>query len=83
MPVAVFEGDEAGAADSGDGLVAGCASFGEQAPEAFGAARFVVARGETLSSQVLVAVGASEALAVPRFVLVSHSTALDGLQLII
>jgi len=79
VPVSVFEGDEAGAADTGDWLGAGSAALGEQFAEAVGAVGLIVSRGEALAGQRRVAVGAGEALAVPRLVLVGHAAAGDDL----
>lgn len=59
---------------------AGGASLGEQLAEAVGAVRLVVARGESLASQGIVAVAAGEAVSVPRLVLVRHAAASDDLQ---
>jgi len=50
VPVSVLEGNEAGATNTGDGVVAGGAALGEQLAEAVGAVRFVVARREALAS---------------------------------
>jgi len=79
VPVSVFEGDEAGAADACDGVGAGYAALGEQVAEAVGAVRLLVPRREALARQRGVAVGASEALAVPRLVLVRHATGRNDL----
>ena len=49
-----------------DGLGAAAASLGEEFPEAFTAVGLLIFGGELLSGQLLVAVGAGEALAVPR-----------------
>lgn len=49
MPMAVFEGDELGASNSGDGLVAGRATLGKQFSEAFGAEGLLVTTGEALA----------------------------------
>jgi len=65
VPVAVLEGDEARAADSGDGFDAGRAALGEQLAEAIGTVGLLVAAGEALAGQAAVAVGAGEALPVP------------------
>lgn len=83
VPVAVLERDELGAADAGDGLVAGEAAFREQLAEALGAVGLLVAAGEALAGQALLAVGAGEALPVPRLVLVGHAAAGDDLNTII
>jgi len=48
VPVPALEGDEPGAADSSDGLAAGCASLGEQLTEAVRTVRFVIPGGEPL-----------------------------------
>lgn len=55
------------------------ASFGEELAEAFGTIRFVIARRESLSRQGVVAVAASEAVSVPRLVLICHAAAGDNL----
>lgn len=79
MPVAVFKGDEAGATDTCDWVFARYAALGKELTKAVGAVRFLVARSEALTSERSVAVGAREALAVPRFVLVSYATGRDDL----
>jgi len=79
VPVSVFEGDEAGAADTGDWLGAGSAALGEQFAEAVGAVGLIVSRGEALAGQRRVAVGAGEALAMPGLVLVRHAARRDDL----
>lgn len=65
---------------TGDGLGAGGAAFGEQLAEALGAVRLLVLGRESLAGERLVAVGAREALAMPRVVLVSHASRRDYLQ---
>lgn len=50
VPVAVFERDESGSANAGDGSGARGAALGEEFAEAVGAVRLVVPRGETLPS---------------------------------
>lgn len=82
MPVAVFERDESCASDASDGLAAGCAAFSEQVAEALSTAGFLVTGREALPSEVLVAMCAGEALAMPGLVLVGYSATLDCLQLI-
>lgn len=77
MPI--LEGDESGAADAGDWSAASRASLGEQLAETLGAVRLVVARREALAGQRRVAVGAREAFAMPRLVLVCHTAARDDL----
>lgn len=79
VPVAVLERDEAGAADAGDRLGARGAPLGEEFSEALGAVGLLVTRREPLSRQRRVAVGAREALAVPRLVLVGHAALRDDL----
>lgn len=74
VPVAVLEGDETRATDTGDGFGTRSAAFGKQFAEAFGTVGFLVFGGEALSGQRLVAVGASETLTVPRVVLVGHTS---------
>lgn len=79
VPVSVFERDEAGAADTCDGLGARSAALGEQFPEALGAVGLLVARSEPLAGERRVAVRAREALAVPWLVLVRHAALCDYL----
>lgn len=55
-------------------------SLGEELAEALGAIRFVIARRESLSRQGVVAVAASEAISVPRFILICHAAAGDNLR---
>ena len=73
MPVATLEGDEPGAAGARDGFGAGRAALGKEIAEAGCAVGLVVLRGELLSGEHDVAVGAGEALAVPGLVLERHS----------
>jgi len=56
------------------------ASLGEELAEALGAIRLVIARCESLSRQGVVAVAASEAISVPRLVLICHAAAGDNLR---
>lgn len=49
VPVSVFERDEAGSANSGDGLGTGGAPLGEELAEALGAVWLLVARSESLA----------------------------------
>jgi len=79
VPVAVLERYEASAANTSDGFAARGAPLGEEFAEALGTVRLLVARGEALPGQRSVAVGAGEALAVPRLVLVCHTSAGDDL----
>lgn len=79
VPVAVLERDEAGAADASDRLGAGRAPLSEELSEALGAVGLLVTRCEALARQRRVAVGAREALAVPRLVLVRHAALRDDL----
>lgn len=65
---------------TGNWLDTGGASLGEQLPEALGTVRLLVAAGEALAGQRNRAVGAREALTVPRFVLVGHTAAGDDLR---
>jgi len=74
VPVAILERDEPSTTNSGDGFGAGGAALSEEFTEAFGAVGFLVFGGEALTGQRLVAVGASEALAMPRVVLVRHAS---------
>jgi len=66
--------------NTSDGLPAGGAALGEEFSEALGAVWFFIAGREALSGERRVAVGAGEALAVPRLVLVSHATSCDDLK---
>jgi len=77
--VSVFEGNEAGSADTCDGFVAGYATLRKEVAEAFGAVRFIVARCEALAGERSVAVGTGEAFAMPWLVLVSHAARRDDL----
>lgn len=79
VPVAVLERDEAGAADTSNRLGARRAALSEEFSEAVSAVGFLVAGSEPLASQRGVAVGAREALAVPRLVLVGHAALRDDL----
>lgn len=81
VPVSVFEGDELGAADSGDRFAAGEAAFGEQLSKTFRAVGLVVAAGETGPGQARLAMRAGEAFPVPRLVLVRHAATSNDLIL--
>lgn len=63
-----------------DWLGACCAAFGKQLAKAISAVGFLVAAGKALTSQRNLAMCASEALAMPWVVLVSHSTSCDNLD---
>ena len=71
--MAALERDEPRATGARDGFGAGRAALGEEVSEAGGAVGLVVLRGELLSGEHDVAVGAGEALAVPRLVLEGHA----------
>ena len=62
------------------GLDAFDAAFGEELAEAVGAERLLLLRRELLSSKNLLTVGAGEAVAVPRCVLVRDTALVDHLQ---
>lgn len=79
MPVTIFKGNEASAANTSDGLRAGSAALSKELSEAFGTVGLLVLGGEPLTSKRLVTVGTSEALAMPRVVLVSHTARRDDL----
>jgi len=79
VPVTIFKGNEASAANTSDGLRAGSAALSKELSKAFGTVGLLVLGGEPLTSQRLVAVGASEALAMPRVVLISHAARRDDL----
>lgn len=74
VPVPIFEGDEAGATNAGDGLSASSAPLGKELSEAVSAIGLVIPGGKALAGQRSVTVGASEALPVPGLALVSHTT---------
>lgn len=59
---------------TGDWLCTWCASLGEQFAKAFGTVWFLLAAGEALARQRGRAVGAREALAMPRLVFVSYTS---------
>lgn len=65
---------------TGDRLGAGRAALGEQLAEAVGAVRLLVATGEPLAGQRRRAVGAREALPMPRLALVRYAAGRDDLQ---
>jgi len=79
VPVTTLERNETGSTNPCDWLAAGGAPLGEQLPEAVGAVRFVITRGEPLSCQGLLAVRAGEALPVPGVVTVGHPSLGDHL----
>jgi len=57
-----------------DGLAAGRASFGEEFSKAIGAEGLVLSRGEALSGQGFLTVGAGEAFSMPGLVSIRHPT---------
>lgn len=61
-------------------LHAGSATLSKQLAEALGTVRLIIATGEPLAGQRRLAVGAGEAVTVPRFVLVRDATAGDDLR---
>lgn len=77
--MAVLKRDELAAAESGDGNIAAAALLGEQLAVAVGAVRLLVLGGELDARQLLLTVGAGEALFVPRFALVRHTAPPDDL----
>lgn len=79
VPVPALERNEAGAADTCDRFAAGCAPLGEELPEAVGAVRLVVPRGEPLAGERFLAVGAGETFSVPWLVAVGHPSLGDHL----
>lgn len=58
-----------------------CTTFSEQFTETFGTIGFLVTTSEALTSQRNVAVGASEALTMPGFILVGYTTRSDDLKI--
>lgn len=81
VPVPVLKGDELGAADAGDGLVASEAALGKELAEAVGTVGLVISAGEAGAGQAGLTVRACEALPVPWFVLVCHSSTGDHLKI--
>lgn len=79
MPVTILERNETRAADASDRLDACCTAFGKQLAETFSAIWLLIATRETLSGQRHVAIGACEALPVPGFVLIGHTSRSDDL----
>jgi len=79
VPVTIFKGNEASTTDTSYGLGAGSATLSEKLSETFGAVGFLIFGGEPLTGQRLVTVCASEALTMPRVILVSHATRRDDL----
>jgi hypothetical protein len=69
----------AGKSITGDRLGARGASFGKQVAVTLGAVRIVVLGGETLTGQLIVAIGASETFLVPRIVAESYATSRNDL----
>lgn len=65
---------------TGNWFAAGSASLGEELSKAVGTVWLLIAGSEALSRQRSATVGTSEALSVPRLVLVSHSSTCDDLQ---
>lgn len=74
VPVPALEGDEPRATGASNRLGAGSAPLGKEVPEARGAVRLIVARGEFLTGQHGVTVGACEAVPMPRLVLEGDAT---------
>ena len=77
MPVAVLKGDELSATQTSDWLGTATALLGEEVAEALSAVGLVLAGGELLPGQDLVAVGAGEAVTVPGGRLVGDTTLVD------
>lgn len=73
MPMAILKRNETCTTNTGDWFRARYTTFGEQFTKAFGTIWFLVTAGETLTSQNDVAIGASEAFTMPRFVLVRYT----------
>jgi len=72
VPMAVFKGNVLRPSEPGDGLGALEALFGEKLSKAVGAKGLFLLGGESFAGQRLLAVGAGEAVAVVRIVLVRH-----------
>lgn len=81
VPVPVFERDELGAADACDGLVASEAAFCEEFSKTISTVGLLISAGKTGASQACLTVRACEALSVPWFVLVCHSSTGDHLKI--
>lgn len=79
VPMATFERDESGTADTCDGFAARGTTFGEQFPEAVSAVRLVVPGSKPLAGEGFLAVGASETLSMPGLVSVSNASLSDNL----
>lgn len=77
VPVALFKRDELGSSQSGDWLGTSAAFLGEELTEALGAVRFLLAGGELLPGENLVAVVTSETIPVPWGALVCDSSFVD------
>lgn len=66
---------------TGYGFGTRCTTFSEQFTETFGTIGFLITTSEALTSQRNVAVGASEALTMPGFILVGYTTRSDDLKI--
>jgi hypothetical protein len=75
--VTIIKRNKLGSSQSGDWFRATNALLGKQFSEALSAVRFLILRGELLSGQHLVALGAHETFTVPRSVLVRDSSLVD------
>lgn len=79
VPMSVFKGNEASATNTSNRLGAGSASLGEEFTETVSTVWFVIPGGEALAGQRSVTVSTGEALPVPRFTLVGHTTRCNDL----
>jgi len=79
VPMPTIERNELRTTDACDGFVALGASLGEQLPEAVCTVGFVVTRRELLPDQIVLAVGAAEAVSVVGLVSVEDPTRHYGL----
>lgn len=74
MPLTILERDVLPSSETCDWFAAGFALLGIQAAKALETVRAIVSGGEMLTCQLCLAVGAHEALLMPRLVPVGHAT---------
>jgi len=74
VPVALLKRNKLSASQTGDWLGASAAFLSEELPEALGAVRFLLTRGELLTSQDFITVVTSKAIPMPGGSLVRNSS---------
>lgn len=77
--MATLERNETGPSNACDWLTASSAPLGEKLTKTVCTVRLIITRGEPLSSEGLLAVGASEAFSMPRIITVGNTSLGDHL----